>query len=242
MKPKKITELDWNLIQEKYNNNLTEIKDKIENNYPVQYIIGNVDFYGCQINVDERVLIPRFETELLVDKIIKRINYFSKKDIRIIDLGTGSGCIAIALQKNLSCDMSAVDISQEALDVAKENGNQNQVQINWKQCDMLNISLNYDIVVSNPPYVAKKEPVGQETNFEPQMAIFAEENGLYFYHKIMEKISLEPRKPFMICFEIGMTQGTSIKDLANKIIPEYQCEIEKDYTERERFVFLTLKR
>ena len=79
MKPKKITELDWNLIQEKYNNNLTEIKDKIENNYPVQYIIGNVDFYGCQINVDERVLIPRFETELLVDKIIKRINYFSKK-------------------------------------------------------------------------------------------------------------------------------------------------------------------
>lgn len=110
MKPDYISEPDWIILTKKYPN-AEELLDKLTN-YPPQYLIGNVDFYGSIINVDERVLIPRYETELLVDKTIKYAKRIFTNKINIIDLGTGSGCIAISLKKNLDCNLTALDISR----------------------------------------------------------------------------------------------------------------------------------
>ena len=120
MKPDFITEVDWKLLQEKYKENIEEIVKKLESHYPVQYLIGNVEFLNTVIEVDERVLIPRFETELLVAKTIEKIKKMSLQKPKILDLGTGSGCIAIALKKNINADVTGVDISDKALEVAKK--------------------------------------------------------------------------------------------------------------------------
>ena len=241
MKPQEITEQDWQLLKEKYPNHLEEICQKLKQNYPVQYLIGNVDFYDCIINVNENVLIPRFETELLVEKGIKRINQMKIKNPKIIDLGTGSGCIAIAIKKNVTCDMTAVDISKKALQLAKENAIQNNVEITFIEKDMTKINLEgFDIVISNPPYVKESELVGEETKYEPQNAIFAKEEGLYFYKKIITSISKQKQLPSLIAFEIGMEQGEVLEKLTKEYLPTYQCSIEKDYQNRNRFVFLEL--
>ncbi len=125
MKPDKINETDWKLLKEKYPDDLQSVINKINNNYPVQYLIGNVEFYNTLIKVDERVLIPRYETEFLVDKTIQKIKKLKIKNPNILELGTGSGCIAIALKKNIKCSITSVDISKEAIDLALENAHQN---------------------------------------------------------------------------------------------------------------------
>lgn len=238
-KPAFITSTDWKILKEKYPNDLTEIIEKLNNHYPVQYLIGNVDFYDCQINVNERVLIPRFETELLVEKTLKKIKKLNISNPNIIDLGTGSGCIAIAIKKNTECHMTAVDISKQALNLAKENAKINQTKINFVEEDIKNMMLdNFDIIISNPPYVSEKEIVGIETKYEPQNAIFASEEGLYFYRKIIEKIALLEKKPKLIVFEIGMNQAADLNNLSNKYLPSYLFSVEKDYQNRDRFVFL----
>lgn len=238
-KPAFLTSADWQLLKEKYPNNIEEILEKLENHYPVQYLIGDVNFYGYPIKVDENCLIPRFETELFVEKIIQKIKKLNLLNPKVIDLGTGSGCIAIAIKKEIKCEMTSLDISEKALDIAKKNAKNNKVTIHFIEEDMSKISLeNYDVVISNPPYVKKDEFVGPETKFEPQNALFAEENGIYFYHQILKNTSKVKNKPVMIAFEIGMTQGNQIKDLAQKYLPKYQFQLEQDYQKRDRYVFL----
>ena len=106
----------------------------------------------------------------------------------ILELGTGSGCISIALKKNIDCKVSAVDISEDAIEVARENATLNKVSIDFKVQDMLNINYEgYDLIISNPPYVSETEPVGKETQYEPQNALFAKEKGLFFYQEIIKK-------------------------------------------------------
>ena len=125
---------------------------KLNQGIPVQYIIGNVDFYGNVIEVNENVLIPRFETEGLVEKTIERLK--NRKNLKIVDLGTGSGCIAITLAKKLNCEVDAVDISSKALEVAKKNAINNDVSINFYLGDLLKPLKNkYDCIISNPPYM-----------------------------------------------------------------------------------------
>lgn len=237
MKPENISDIDWKLLKEKYPNQLEKVVNKIKNNYPVQYLIGNVDFYDCIIQVNENVLIPRFETELLVDKLIKKLQ--NKKIKKVLDLGTGSGCIAIALKKNLNINMTAIDISKRALNVAKENAKLNHTEITFINSKIEDFNLEeYDIIISNPPYVRKDEFVGIETKYEPQNALFADKNGLYFYEIIMNNISKLKKKPYLIAFEIGCLQGKDLEDLHKRLLPEYQFSLEKDYQNRDRFVFL----
>lgn len=239
MKPKHITNIDWNILIKKYPLNIEEIKKKLEQHYPVQYLIGNVDFYDCIIKVNENVLIPRFETELLVEKVLKKITQKKILLPQIIDLGTGSGCIAIAIKKYINCSMTALDISEKALELAKENANKNKVKIKFIKEDIKNVDLSdYQIIISNPPYVEKNEYVGKETKYEPQNAIFAEEEGTYFYRIILENIKRNNLYPILIAFEIGMNQGTYLKNLSKELFPEYKFSIEKDYQNRDRFVFL----
>ena len=239
MKPDLITDTDWKILKEKYPQNINEILKKLESHYPVQYLIGNVEFLNTIINVDERVLIPRFETELLVEKTIKRIKALNIQNPRIIDLGTGSGCIAISLKKNLPCFVTAIDISEQAIELAKENALKNQVEIEYKIENMINTNLEgYDVIISNPPYVKETEPVGEETKYEPQNALFAKNNGLYFYEEILKNISKLSTMPKLVVFEIGMSEGEDIKNLALKYLSTKKILIEKDLTNRDRYIFI----
>ena len=239
MKPDFITDTDWKILKEKYPQNINEILKKLESHYPVQYLIGNVEFLNTIINVDERVLIPRFETELLVEKTIKRIKALNIQNPRIIDLGTGSGCIAISLKKNLPCFVTAIDISEQAIELAKENALKNQVEIEYKIENMINTNLEgYDVIISNPPYVKETESVGEETKYEPQNALFAKNNGLYFYEEILKNISKLSTMPKLVVFEIGMSEGEDIKNLALKYLSTKKILIEKDLTNRDRYIFI----
>ena len=239
MKPDFITDTDWKILKEKYPQNINEIIKKLESHYPVQYLIGNVEFLNTIINVDERVLIPRFETELLVEKTIKRIKALNIQNPRIIDLGTGSGCIAISLKKNLPCFVTAIDISEQAIELAKENALKNQVEIEYKIENMINTNLEgYDVIISNPPYVKETESVGEETKYEPQNALFAKSNGLYFYEEILKNISKLSTMPKLVAFEIGMSEGEDIKSLALKYLSTKKILIEKDLTNRDRYIFI----
>ena len=241
MKINEISEPDLKLLKEKYKGRFEEVESKLEENYPVQYLIGNVEFLNTNILVDERVLIPRFETELFVAKTIDRINDYHIQNPNILDLGCGSGCISIALKKNVFCEVIGIDISQDALELARENAKRNEVEIDFRLGDMTQITYEgADIIISNPPYVKEEEEVGLSTKYEPQDAIFASEEGLYYYKRILKNIAKLEKKPKLIAFEIGMTQGEKIKELASEYLTDYKIEIEKDLTERDRYVFLTL--
>jgi len=238
MKPEYITDIDWSLLQKKYPNNISEIIKKLNEHYPVQYLIGNVEFLNTVINVDERVLIPRFETELLVEKTIKKLKQLNLEDPNILELGTGSGCISIALKKNYPSTITAIDISREAISLAKENANLNQVEIQFKNQDMFSTDYdNYDLIISNPPYVELTEKVDKETSYEPQNAIFAPDNGLYFYREILKRMEKIKKKPKIIAFEIGYRQSADVVALGSIYLPEFVAEIENDLTGRERYVF-----
>lgn len=227
-----------NLDDNYYNNCLKEL----EIGKPIQYIIGNVDFYGNIINVNESVLIPRFETELLVEKTIKKIKtIFKDKKIDILDLGTGSGCIAITLSKEITSDVDALDISKEALDVAKQNAKQNNVNINFIHQDMSTYKeKRYNVIISNPPYIKYDEEIMDIVkNNEPHLALYAEDNGLYFYKKIIDNIPYITKEKYLICFEIGYTQSTEIVDYAKQKLGDIHITVEKDYSDKDRFIFIT---
>ena len=209
---------------------------------PIQYIIGNVNFYGNTIEVNESVLIPRFETELLVEKTITKIKkYFPNQKVSIIDLGTGSGCIAISLKKNLDATVDALDISKDALELAKINAQKNNTEINFINDDMTTYQgKKYDIIISNPPYIRFDEPIMDIVkNNEPQVALYAKEDGLYYYRKILENITNITNDKFLICFEIGLNQSTTIVDIAKKHLDNVLITVEKDYSDKERFIFIT---
>ena len=154
----------------------TALKE-LESGIPVQYIVGNTNFYGYDFKVNRNTLIPRFETELLVEKTYNYIKkYFNKDNIKILDIGTGSGCIAITLNKLLnSCDITGIDISSEALEVAKENNISNNTNVKFIESDIFsNISDKYDVIISNPPYISygDTEVMDIVKNNEPHLALF----------------------------------------------------------------------
>ena len=243
MKPEKISSTDYKLLQKKYPNQMEEIKSKLQNHYPVQYLIGDVEFLNTTIKVDERVLIPRFETELLVQKTIDQIRILRLEYPKVLELGTGSGCISIALKKNIDCEVTALDISKPALTLARENAILNETNINFIEEDMLDVSYNgFDVLISNPPYVAKEEVVDEEIKYEPEEAIYAKNNGLYYYQEIIKKISLEKPDLKLIAFEIGMNQGEELQKLSETYLPDYFFLMEQDLTNRNRYVFLVQKR
>ena len=225
-------------LLESYKGNIKEAKEKLKRNYPIQYLIGYVDFYNCKIFVDENVLIPRYETEYLVEKAIKLLK---KKNIKTgIDLCTGSGAIAIALKKNLYIKIDACDISKPALKIAKKNALENTVDVFFFKKDILNDKLKgkYDFIISNPPYVKENEYTSPETKYEPSIALYAKENGLEFYKKIIEIAPHLLNKKGIIIFEIGATLGDEIKKIALSTYPKANIIIEKDYNNFDRFMFI----
>lgn len=219
---------------------LKEGLEKLKQGLPVQYIVGNVIFYGHIIEVNENVLIPRFETELLVSKTIDYINKTFNKKINILDIGTGSGAISIALKSKLNCNIDAVDISKKALEVAIKNAKNNNTDINFFQSDVFsNVENKYDVIISNPPYISKEEKIDDIVkNNEPDIALFADNNGLEFYEKILSKAHKFITTNAIIAFEIGMTQAKEITEIAKKYFPNSELKVEKDYPGKDRFIFI----
>ena len=228
-------------LKKYYNGDFNEALKLLEQGIPVQYIVGNVDFYGLNFIVNNNVLIPRFETEELVEKTIDYVVDYFDKAISILDIGTGSGCIAITLSKNLiGSRVDALDISEQALEVAKKNNERNNTNVNFFHSNMLeNVTEKYDLIISNPPYIAYDEEIMEIVkNNEPNIALYAENNGLYFYEEILKKASNFLNKKAMIAFEIGEAQGKKIKEIVKNYLPNSKVLLEKDLQNRDRFIFV----
>lgn len=224
------------ILDKKIEIELKKINDKINEGYPLQYAIGKWNFYGLDLLVDKRALIPRYETEILVDLIIND-NSNNKK---ILDIGTGSGAISLALSKNLKdSKIIGVDISKNAIDLANENKiklNINNVE--FKESDIFsNIDEKFDIIVSNPPYINKEdfEKLDKKLYYEPQNALYGGEDGLYFYKKIIKNAKNFLNKNGKIYLEIGYDQKDSISNL----LEEYgykQIKSYKDFNDFDRII------
>ena len=224
-------------------NKLDEYTSRLLSGEPVQYITGNVDFYGNNIIVNKNVLIPRFETELLVEKTIKYIKNKFNKRIDILDIGTGSGAIAITLNKMVDSNVGGIDISSEALEVARENNKINNTNVNLFVSDVFdNVNKKYDVIISNPPYISKNEEIMDIVkNNEPHIALYADMNGLYFYDKILSECNDYLKDDFIIAFEIGWLEANDIVNLANKYFDNIIVKVEKDYSDKDRFIFIMSK-
>lgn len=222
--------------------NLEEAIKRLEKGEPVQYIVGDVDFYGNIIKVNKNVLIPRRETEELVEKTMEYIKkLFPNQDISILDIGTGSGCIPITIKKHFpNSTVSAVDISQDALDVAVDNSLSNNVSINFILSNLFeNVSGKYHCIISNPPYIKEDEEIMDIVkNNEPHLALYAPNEGLYFYEQIIKEANKYLEDKFIIAFEIGETQGQDILTIAGKYFPKAKLILEKDLQHLDRFVFI----
>ncbi len=239
----KLTRVDRELLKKKYSGEeLERVLKKIDDDYPVQYAIGNVDFLGYEIDVDERVLIPRFETELLVDKLIEYMKKYSFGESHILDVCTGSGCIAIAIKKSRPMDkVIAIDKSEMALQCAKENSIKHGVDIEFILKDVLEENLfdnKLDVLISNPPYVRIDEKVSSNTRYEPQMALYPGEDEIIFYKKIIASSKAIMKNKSILAFEIGSSQGNEVVNLAKESYPRAKVNLEKDYAGRDRFVFI----
>lgn len=231
---------------EKYltSDQLSEGLKRLSQGEPVQYIVGNVNFYGYVFQVNPSVLIPRFETEDLVYHTIQRIQKMGLSNIKILDLGTGSGCIAITLKKEIPTSLvTAVDISEEALKVAEENAKNNGVDINFVKSDMLKkITGTYHVIISNPPYIALEDDVDEVVaNNEPFLALYAPNHGLKYYEEILQEAKLYLEDKALIAFEIGESQGPTICKLARYYFPTAQCQLKKDMQGKDRFIFIEIE-
>jgi len=217
-----------------------EIYKKLAAHIPAQYIIGHAEFFGMQLKVDERVLIPRPETEELVELILTEN---PEKNLKVLDIGTGSGAIALALAKNRpDWSVTAADISQDALDLSLENANAQNLNLSFIKSDCFSeISSKYDIIVSNPPYISREdqEEVGLNVlHSEPHLALFADEDGLAIYRRIAEDSKDYLNDGGKIYLEIGYKQGQSVPALFIKYLPEKRVRTLKDQFGQDRMVVI----
>ena len=217
-----------------------EIFKKLAAHIPAQYIIGHAEFFGMQLKVDERVLIPRPETEELVELILAEN---LKDNLKVLDIGTGSGAIALVLAKNRpDWSVTAADISQDALELATENANVQNLNLSFIKSDCFSkISSKYDIIVSNPPYISREDQVEVGLNVlhsEPHLALFADEDGLAIYRRIAEDSKDYLNDGGKIYLEIGYKQGQSVPALFKENFPEKRVRTLKDQFGQDRMVVI----
>ena len=215
-----------------------DIYRKLANHIPAQYIIGHAEFFGMQLKVDKRVLIPRPETEELVELILAEN---PEENLKVLDIGTGSGAIALALAKNRpDWTITASDISQAALDLARKNAEIQNLNIFLKKSDCFSeISSKYDIIVSNPPYISRRDESEVGLNVlhsEPHLALFADEDGLAIYRRIAEESKGYLHDGGKIYLEIGYKQGQSVPTLFKENLPEKRVRTLKDQFGQDRMV------
>ena len=230
-------------ISEEQYKEYREIISKRCNGVPYAYIVGHKEFMGLDFLVNENVLIPRDDTEVLVEKVLEIIK--SKKDeaqsLRILDMCTGSGCIAISLAHFCNCEVVAVDKSHKALEIAKENANKNNVNVTFVESDLFeNLSKEnkFDIIVSNPPYIKKNviDTLQKEVKeHEPMMALDGGEDGLFFYKKIASESKMYLKQNGVLAFEIGYDQADDVRAILEN--EKYgNIEVTKDLSNNDRVI------
>ena len=229
--------------EEKY---FSLIEKHIKEDVPLSHLVGFEYFYDRKFKVTKDVLSPRMETEELIYKVVEYVKATKKNNLKILDLCTGSGIIAITLKKELdqfSIDVLASDISEEAIKVAKENAQSHDATIKFVKSDIFNnIDDKFDIIVSNPPYIDRKDEVTMQDNvlkYDPHLALFAEEEGMFFYRKIIEQANDYLNENGVMFFEIGYDQKDKIIKLAD--MNGYSAEVYKDINGRDRMAFLVRK-
>lgn len=226
---------------------LIEIKLAIylEQRVPIQYILGYSYFYRRKFLVNHNVLIPRQETEELVDNVIKMCyKIFGKRKINVVDVGTGSGAIAVTLKKECNnMKVTATDISLTALEQAKINAQIHSANIDFFAGDMLEPllerNLKFDVIVSNPPYIAENEEVDDIVkNNEPHLALYANNNGMECYKKILKNANIILNKPGLIAFEHGYWQSDLLIRLIKTYFPIAEYEVIKDLNKKDRMTIM----
>ncbi|MCU7613876.1 peptide chain release factor N(5)-glutamine methyltransferase [Chryseobacterium sp. GMJ5] len=223
---------------------LKKIVSELATGKPYQYILGETEFYGMTFFVNEHVLIPRPETEELLEMAIHTIQNSKQdgKSLKILDIGTGSGIIPLVLKKKFSdAEISSIDFSEQALEVARKNADFHQLEINFIHADYLNFDLNenYDVIISNPPYIGIEEEIeiaDSVKEFEPQMALFSPtSDALIFYRKIAEDVSDHLHKDGFLFLEINQKLGPETLALYTETMSK--AHLVKDISENDRFIF-----
>lgn len=231
-------------IDKKISDNFeTDVKKYLDDNIPVQYIIGEACFYGYDFNVNNDVLIPRPETEELVENILFLYDdYFKGKDIDVVDIGTGSGCISVTLAaEEPNMHLKATDISGRALNVARSNAKKMNVNIDFKEGNMLEPVMNdkFDILVSNPPYIPETEVVDPLVkDNEPNVALFGGNDGLKFFHIILENAPKIMKEKCILAFEHGYNKTQEIEAICKKYFPDANIYTKKDLQGLDRMTFV----
>lgn len=214
---------------------------------PVQYVTGSEEFYGRQFLVNEEVLIPRPETEELVENTLKKIkaSFPPGQDLALADIGTGSGAIAITMK--LECPrlhVAAADIAAPSLSVAAENAANLGAEVEFIEGDLLlpfiDQGRSFDIILSNPPYIPQSDQSAMSlvvTEHEPHRALFAGQDGLVFYRRFMEQLPKAVRRPGLIGFEVGAGQGETVAGLLRGTFPSAEVSVEWDINGKDRMVF-----
>lgn len=210
-----------------------------KNNKPIQYITNNVNFYGIDLYVDENVLIPRFETEELVENTIEKLKKI--KNPKVLDLCCGSGAIGIAIKTKINSNVVMSDISKNAIEVAKKNCEKYNLDISVIESDLFqNIDDKFDCIISNPPYIKENEEIEDIVkNNEPAIALYGGKNGLDFYERILKDIRNYLNDKFLIALEIGATEKDDIIEIINKYFDNVIIESKKDLSNRDRMIFIT---
>ena len=213
---------------------------------PVAYLLGRKEFFGLDFFVDARVLIPRPETEHLVEKVLDYVRSFNSdssaaESLRILDVGTGSGCIAVSLAKNLSAaNVTGVDISVDALEVAQKNAQHNGVaaRAEFFESDLLSaVEKPFDIIVANLPYIGEKKfnfVSKSARDFEPHVALFGGDDGLQLYRKFFEQLSQKSWRPWLLLGEFGFLQKDELAELFSKFFPQTKITFEQDLAHIDR--------
>ncbi len=208
--------------------------EKLQRHEPVQYITGNTEFLGLPFKVNRNVLIPRPETAELIHWILSDLQEGSSKELKILDIGTGSGCIAVSLAKSLpQARVTAIDFSKEALLVAEENARLNEVKVNFVERDILQVvdlEEAYDLIVSNPPYVRDLEKADMQKNvldFEPASALYVrDDDPLIFYKKITELATRSLNPGGVLYFEINQYLGGQTEEFLKE--KDFRTTLKKD--------------
>ncbi len=211
---------------------------------PLQYVIGNVNFYGEKFYINENVLIPRFETEELVEKTIGYIKDMFNEPVDVIDLGCGSGVIGLTIESKVPTKrVDLVDISSDALRVSSINKEKLNSKANLILSDMWsNVTDKYDVIISNPPYIKTNEEIEEIVkNNEPHLALYAGIDGLGCYKKILSSIKEHMKDRCLIAFEIGESLAKDIEELIKNTLGDVEIKVEKDLSNRDRFIFILKK-
>ena len=217
---------------------------------PIAYILGFKEFYGLTFKVNKNVLIPRPETEILVEEVINYIKAQSSKlkaQSQIVDIGTGSGCIIISLAKNIdNAKFFATEISAKALSIAKNNAKLNKVKIKFHKGHLL-VAISPEpraqspelVVVANLPYLTTNETKNLAVKYEPKLALDGAQNGLKYFYELFDQIKKFAIYPKAIFLEIGWNQAVKIKQMVKKVLPDHKFEVKKDLSGFDRILIIS---